>query len=199
MPRWSPRWRPRGRGRRRERRAWCSGRNGPPAGAHRPRRTRWRGRPRTRICSTGRRGRQADGGAGVRGRAAGSGSSDPDDVRLRVAHGTHPDLTWVRPSGAHVMRVDDVDEPVVMAATRTPFEASRRVFVLERVDTMNDEVANRLLKTLEEPAPFVHLDPADGRPGPRDRDRGVALPAGALRAAAGRADRGAAGGGGRAG
>jgi DNA polymerase-3 subunit delta' len=31
------------------------------------------------------------------------------------------------------------------------------VFVLERVDTMNDEVANRLLKTLEEPAHFVHL------------------------------------------
>ncbi len=86
-----------------------------------------------------------------------SGSSDPDDVRLRVAHGTHPDLTWVRPSGAHVMRVDDVDQAVVMAATRTPFEAKRRVFVLERVDTMNDEVANRLLKTLEEPAAFVHL------------------------------------------
>ena len=85
------------------------------------------------------------------------GATDPDDVRLRVAHGTHPDLTWVRPSGAHVMRVDDVDQAVVMAATRTPFEASRRVFVLERVDTMNDEVANRLLKTLEEPASFVHL------------------------------------------
>ena len=31
------------------------------------------------------------------------------------------------------------------------------MFVLERVDTMNDEVANRLLKTLEEPAAFVHL------------------------------------------
>jgi DNA polymerase-3 subunit delta' len=31
------------------------------------------------------------------------------------------------------------------------------VFVLERVDTMNDEVANRMLKTLEEPASFVHL------------------------------------------
>ncbi len=85
------------------------------------------------------------------------GSDDPDAVRLRVSHGVHPDLTWVRPSGAHVMRVDDVEEPVVSAATRTPFEASRRVFVLERVDTMNDEVANRLLKTLEEPAAFVHL------------------------------------------
>jgi DNA polymerase-3 subunit delta' len=85
------------------------------------------------------------------------GSSDPDAVRTRVMHGAHPDLTWVRPSGAHVMRVDDVGGPVVSAATRTPFEARRRVFVLERVDTMNDEVANRLLKTLEEPAAYVHL------------------------------------------
>jgi len=33
------------------------------------------------------------------------GQPDPDAVRLRVQHGTHPDLTWVRPSGAHVMRV----------------------------------------------------------------------------------------------
>jgi DNA polymerase III subunit delta' len=85
------------------------------------------------------------------------GADDPDAIRRRVAHGAHPDLTWVRPSGAHVMRVEDVDGPVVSAATRTPFEAGRRVFVLERVDTMNDEVANRLLKTLEEPASFVHL------------------------------------------
>ena len=85
------------------------------------------------------------------------GSADPDSVRLRVAHGSHPDLTWVVPSGAHVMRVDDVEEPVVAAATRTPFESRKRVFVLERVDLMNDEVANRMLKTLEEPPPFVHL------------------------------------------
>src|SRR5918997_104324 len=54
------------------------------------------------------------------------GSDDPGAVRTRVMHGAHPDLTWVRPSGAHVMRVDDVD-------------------------------ANRLLKTLEEPAAYVHL------------------------------------------
>src|SRR5919202_1078091 len=46
---------------------------------------------------------------------------------------------------------------VVAAATRTPFESSKRVFVLERADTMNDEVANRMLKTLEEPPEFVHL------------------------------------------
>jgi len=85
------------------------------------------------------------------------GGDDPDGVRRRVEHGVHPDLTWVRPTGAHVMRTDDVDGPVVAAATRTPFESARRVFVLERVETMNDEVANRMLKTLEEPAAFVHL------------------------------------------
>jgi DNA polymerase-3 subunit delta' len=85
------------------------------------------------------------------------GSSEPEDVRRRVLAGTHPDLTWVRPSGAHVMRVEDVEEAVVGAAGLTPFEAEKRVFVLERVETMNDEVANRMLKTLEEPAAFVHL------------------------------------------
>jgi DNA polymerase-3 subunit delta' len=86
-----------------------------------------------------------------------AGEDDPDAARIRVMHGSHPDLTWVEPSGVHVMRVEDIEEPVVAAATHTPFESSRRVFVLERVDTMNDEVANRLLKTLEEPAHFVHL------------------------------------------
>ena len=82
---------------------------------------------------------------------------DPEAARARVLAGTHPDLTWVRPTGAHVMRVSDVEEPVVAGASRTPSESSRRVFVLERADTMNDEVANRLLKTLEEPPPYVHL------------------------------------------
>jgi DNA polymerase III subunit delta' len=86
-----------------------------------------------------------------------AGSPDPDNARHRVLDGAHPDLTWVRPTGAHVMRTDDVADPVVSAATRTPFESQKRVFVLERVDTMNDEVANRLLKTLEEPPAFVHL------------------------------------------
>src|SRR5205085_12298117 len=78
------------------------------------------------------------------------GEDDREAARTRVLHGTHPDLTWVRPTGAHVMRVSDVDGPVVAAAGRTPFGSRRRVFVLERVDTMDDEVANGLLKTLEE-------------------------------------------------
>jgi DNA polymerase-3 subunit delta' len=85
------------------------------------------------------------------------GASDPESARLRVQHGAHPDLTWVAPSGAHEMLRRDVDEAVVSAAARTPFEATHRVFVLERADTMNDEAANSLLKTLEEPPPYVVL------------------------------------------
>ncbi len=78
-------------------------------------------------------------------------------VKERVARGAHPDLTWVTPSGASEVLVKDIDEPVVAAATRTPFESTRRVFVIEAAGTMNDQAANRLLKTLEEPPSFAHL------------------------------------------
>ncbi len=85
------------------------------------------------------------------------GARDPDSVGERIARGSHPDLTWVRPSGAAEMLVADIEEPVVAAATRTPFESARRVFVIEGVEAMNDQAANRMLKTLEEPPAFVHL------------------------------------------
>jgi DNA polymerase III subunit delta' len=85
------------------------------------------------------------------------GARTPQTVAERVARDSHPDLTWVRPSGASEMLVADIEEPVVAAAARTPFESERRVFVIEAVDTMNDQAANRMLKTLEEPPAFAHL------------------------------------------
>jgi DNA polymerase-3 subunit delta' len=104
------------------------------------------------------------GGAGKRAAARAvaaellaQGAPDPAGARARVASGAHPDLTWVRPSGAHEMLVSDIEEPVIAAASRTPFEAASRVFVIERVDELGDEAANRMLKTLEEPAGFVHI------------------------------------------
>ena len=104
------------------------------------------------------------GGAGKRAAARAvaaellaAGSSDPDGARARVGSGAHPDLTWVAPSGAHEILVSDIDGPVISAASKTPFEAACRVFVIERVDELGDEAANRMLKTLEEPASFVHL------------------------------------------
>ena len=104
------------------------------------------------------------GGAGKRAAARAfaaellaEGAPDPDASRARVHSGAHCDLTWVAPSGAHEILVSDIDGPVVAAATRTPFESDRRVFVIERADELGDEAANRMLKTLEEPASFVHL------------------------------------------
>ncbi len=85
------------------------------------------------------------------------GARNPATVAERVARDCHPDLTWVRPSGAAEMLVADIEEPVVAAATRTPFESARRVFVIEGAETMNDQAANRMLKTLEEPPSFTHL------------------------------------------
>ena len=85
------------------------------------------------------------------------GARNPGTVAERVARDCHPDLTWVTPSGAAEMLVADIEEPVVAAATRTPFESSRRVFVIEAAETMNDQAANRMLKTLEEPPAFTHL------------------------------------------
>lgn len=85
------------------------------------------------------------------------GSPEADGARSRAMSGAHPDLTWVAPSGAHEMLVGDIDQPVVAAASKTPFEADCRVFVIERVDELGEEAANRMLKTLEEPASFVHM------------------------------------------
>jgi DNA polymerase III subunit delta' len=93
------------------------------------------------------------------------GAQDPDNARERVHHGVHPDLTWVTPSGAADMLVSDIDEPVVAAASHTPFEARRRVFVIERAETMNEQAQNKMLKTLEEPASFAHLVLLTSRPG----------------------------------
>ena len=92
-------------------------------------------------------------------------AADPDAAALRVEHGAHPDLTWVAPASSAGILVGDVDEAVVAGAARTPFESSRRVFVIEDADELNDQAANRMLKTLEEPPSFAHLILLTSRPG----------------------------------
>jgi DNA polymerase-3 subunit delta' len=86
------------------------------------------------------------------------GAADPDDARRRALldPSPHPDLVWLRPPGAQHL-VDDVREQVIRAASLSPAEGSRRVFVIEEAEDLRDESQNALLKTLEEPAPFAHL------------------------------------------
>src|ERR671936_275820 len=68
----------------------------------------------------------------------------------------HPDLVWLAPHGTQHL-VDEVRQRVITAAAYRPFEGARRVFVIEAADAMADESQNALLKTLEEPAEFVHI------------------------------------------
>jgi DNA polymerase-3 subunit delta' len=86
------------------------------------------------------------------------GEADPDDARRRVLldPSPHPDLVWLRPPGAQHL-VEDVREQVIRAASLSPAEGTRRVFVIEEAEDLRDESQNALLKTLEEPAPFAHL------------------------------------------
>src|SRR6201996_7047185 len=87
-----------------------------------------------------------------------AGAPDPDDARRRALldPSPHPDLVWLAPRGAQHM-VDEVRERVIRASAYRPFEGEHRVFVLEAAEAMRDESQNALLKTLEEPPPFVHL------------------------------------------
>ena len=85
-------------------------------------------------------------------------AADPDDAKRRVMldPSPHPDLVWLRPRGAQHM-VEEVREQVIRASSYRPFEAEKRVFVIEAAERMRDESQNALLKTLEEPPEFVHL------------------------------------------
>lgn len=72
-------------------------------------------------------------------------------VEDRAVRGVHPDVVLVEPDGRSALTVDRARQ-VVERASRAPVEADRQVFCFEEASLMNDEAANALLKTLEEPS-----------------------------------------------
>jgi DNA polymerase-3 subunit delta' len=77
----------------------------------------------------------------------------------------HPDLVlaegwWLtrtgRPRSEPEIRVDQVRD-LVREIAGAPFEARRRVFVIDDAHSMNDAAQNALLKSLEEPPPRSHV------------------------------------------
>lgn len=75
---------------------------------------------------------------------------DDASCRRRVLADLHPDLILVEPDGRTGMGVERARETVARAVL-TPVEADHKVFLFEDAGAMNDEAANALLKTLEEP------------------------------------------------
>ncbi|MBI1354384.1 MAG: AAA family ATPase [Acidobacteria bacterium] len=65
---------------------------------------------------------------------------------------THPDFLIFPPDGPLRMVGIEQARKLRNAAQFSPSEGKRRVFVLDGADRANDEAANSLLKTLEEPA-----------------------------------------------
>lgn len=77
-----------------------------------------------------------------------------DDERClrRALAGLHPDIVQIEPEGRASITVDQTRRVVALAAL-APLEAGRKVFVFDEGGMMNDQAANALLKTLEEPTP----------------------------------------------
>jgi len=73
-------------------------------------------------------------------------------TRRRVMAGAHPDVIVVEPEGRSAITVDQARRASAQASL-SPLEADRKVFLFEEAGVMNDEAANALLKTLEEPSP----------------------------------------------
>ena len=78
-----------------------------------------------------------------------------DDDRERLIWSEHADVAMARPF-KQIIRVKPMRE-LEREANFRPFEGAARIFVVEDADTMNDQAANALLKTLEEPPPTSHL------------------------------------------
>jgi len=71
----------------------------------------------------------------------------------KLAHGTHPDLTWVSKSGKRIS-IDQVRE-LQQKALYPPIEAPKKIYVIESVEDLSLEAANSLLKILETPPRYL--------------------------------------------
>jgi DNA polymerase III subunit delta' len=71
---------------------------------------------------------------------------------VRILRSRHPDVHHVLPEGP-LIPVDLIRESVIPEASRSPFEARYKIFIIEEAERMNEAAQNALLKTLEEPQP----------------------------------------------
>ncbi len=78
-----------------------------------------------------------------------------DDDKERMIWSEHADVAMAR-AYKNIIRVPVMRE-LEREANFRPFEGVARIFIVEDADCMNDNAANALLKTLEEPEPTSHL------------------------------------------
>jgi len=88
--------------------------------------------------------------------------TDEVEDKRRIFWTDHPDVGLVQPPGRvfHVIQMRAIEREV----NYHPFEGNARVFVIDDADKFNDQSANALLKTLEEPSRTSHLILITSRP-----------------------------------
>ena len=68
----------------------------------------------------------------------------------RIARGVHPDVVVLAPGDSGSIKIEPV-RAVIDQATFRPFEARRRVVIIDEADALVEQAQHALLKTLEEP------------------------------------------------
>ena len=103
-----------------------------------------------------------------------------------MAAGVHPDYFEVMPEArgksAAMIRTEAVRD-ILIAASGAPVSAARRIILIDGADRMNETAANRLLKTMEEPAGeilFILVTSAYDAVLPTIRSRAMRIAFGAL-------------------
>jgi len=76
---------------------------------------------------------------------------------LRIARGQHSDVTVIDKGDKASIQIDRVRERILDVVGYRPFEARRRVFILDPADEMTIQTQDALLKTLEEPPPAAMI------------------------------------------
>ncbi len=102
----------------------------------------------------------------------------------KVAHGNHPDVKIIAPTGKSRNISVEVVDSLNELATYRPFEGRWRVIVVDEAHRMGEPAQNHFLKTLEEPPSqtiFVLVSPAPRMLLPTIRSRCQQVRFGALR------------------
>ncbi|NTU88509.1 MAG: DNA polymerase III subunit delta' [Actinobacteria bacterium] len=72
------------------------------------------------------------------------------DTCIRISRRTHPDVHYIAPEGISSYVVGQIRE-LIHDVNLAPIRASKKVYILDRVDLLGGASANAFLKTLEEP------------------------------------------------